>query len=808
VSDLLKDLRLGGRLLVKSPGYSVVVAFTLALAIGANSIIFGFTDLLLIRPLPFGDPSGVTFLYGVNPQRGVDRARTSLPDFMDWRARTTAFAQMAAFGGGAYTLTGQGEPLRVSALRATANLFGLWQLAPVAGRTFLPHEDRPGAAKVAVLSHHFWIGHFNGTSDVIGRSLVLNGEPYTVVGVLTPAIEIGSFESIDLWVPLTLDASGARRDDRALRVTALLKPGGSFNEASAEMLALARGLEQDHPETNAGWSARPLKLRDAIVGPDTWQILALLTIVVAFVLVVACANIANMMLARATARQKEMAVRIALGASRRRLLQQIVTESLLLGLAGGVLGVAVTGAGIRAIQATSNDYFFRQLMVGRHLLAFAFALSMLTPLLFSLLPALHASRADLNEALKGAGYRTSGGPKGRRSRAVLVVSQLALALMLLVVASLAARSVAAIEHEPPGVQTANLLTVQIQLESPKYREVQHAVPFTDQVIERLAALPGVRAAAAMTVLPLVASEPTIRFQIAGRPKPAPKDTPWASAVAITPEYLRVFDLRLRDGREFSRGDDGAAPRVALVSREAVRRFWPNGSPVGAHIDLVGEPATAATATAIEIVGIVDDVKSADPTEPAPPRIYRPLAQSPDRGVALVVRSAGDPTALAPAVRDVLRHVDPDLAISQIRRLDQIVREQFAENYVLVGLFASSALLALVLAGTGVYGVTAYGVSQRTQEIGIRMALGASRHSVLSLVLGQNGRLVVIGALIGVAGGAMLGRAMRSILYRVGPDDPVTFATVISVLTAVAFVASYLPARRASHIDPLTALRHE
>ena len=362
------------------------------------------------------------------------------------------------------------------------------------------------------------------------------------------------------------------------------------------------------------------------------------------------------------------------------------------------------------------------------------------------------------------------------------------------------------EQEPTGIHSANLLTLQIELEQPKYGNVQQAVPFSDQVLERLAALPGVRAAAGMTTLPLVPGEPTIRFRIAGRAKPTPKDTPWADAVSVSPEYLRVFDLTLRDGREFSRYDAAPAPPVALVSREAVRRYWPTGSPLGERIEVVDE--SGAPAPPIEIIGVVDDVKTDDPAEPAPPRIYRPLVQRPDRALAFVVRTMGDPAALAPSVRDVLRHVDPDVAVSRIRPLDEILREQFAENYVLVGLFASFALVGLVLAGTGLYGVTAYTVSQRTQEIGIRMALGANRRKVLSLILVQNARLVVAGALVGLGGGAVLGRSMRSILYRVGPDDPLTFTTVLSVLAAVAFVASYVPARRASHVDPLTALRHE
>jgi putative ABC transport system permease protein len=805
MTELVSDLRHGGRLLLKSPGYSLVVVATLALAIGANTIIFGFTDLLLLRPLPFGDPARIVFLYGVNPQHGIDRARTSLPDFLDWRAQMSAFDDMAAFRSAAYTLRGTAEPLRVSAMRATANLFGLWQLRPVVGRTFLPGEDRPGAPKAVVLSHHFWVTHFNSEPGVAARAVTLNGESYSVVGVLTPDIEVGSFEAIDVWVPLTLDASGARRDDRSLRVTAHLKPGVSFDRAAAELPDVARRLERAYVDTNAGWSARPLKLRDAIVGQNTWQILALLTIVVAFVLLVACANVANMMLARATARQKEMAVRIALGAGRGRLVRQLVTESVLLGLAGGVLGLLVTGAGIRAIQATSADYFFRQLTVSGHALAFTVSLSLLAPILFSLLPALQTSHVDLNDGLKDAGRGGSGGPKGGRSRAVLVVSQLALALMLLVVASLAARTVAATEQEPPGIQTANLLTLQVQLEPPKYQEIRQTGPISQAIVDRLAGLPGVRAAAAMTSLPLVSAEPTVRFQVIGRPTPAPKDVPWANTVAITLEYPRVFDLHLLEGRTFSRYDDAAAPPTALVNREAVRRYWPNASPVAQHVTIADE---SGTTSAIEIIGVVSDVKAEDPTDPVPPRIYRPLPQHPGRELAFVIRTDGDATALAPAVRDAVRNVDADLAVSQMRPLQQIMREQFAENYVLVGLFASFALLALVLAGTGLYGVTAYGVSQRTREIGIRMALGATRHSVLSLVLGQNAGLVAIGALIGLAGGAVLAQAMRSILYRVSTTDPVTFTAGFGILTAVALVATYLPARRASRVDPLTALRHE
>ena len=802
MSDLLKDLQLGVRLLLKSPGYSLVVALTLALAIGANAIIFAFTDLLLIRPLPFGNPARIVFIFSVNAQRGIDRARVSLPDFADFRSELTRVEEVAAFGGTTFTMTGDGDPVRITALRATANLFTLWELPTVLGRAFLGSEDKPGAPHVAVLSHRFWASHFNANPASVGRSVMLNGEPYTIVGVLSPAMEVGNFEEIDLWVPIAADPAAAARDDRSLRVVARLKNGASLEEASAEVAAVARRIEEAHQSTNQGWSARPLKLRDAIVGKGAWEIIAVLTIVVGFVLIVACANIANMMLARAIARQKEIAVRVALGATRSRIVRQMVTESVVLGLAGGLLGLLVTRAGIKGIQATADNYIFRNLSVSSHLITFAFALSVLAPLVFSLLPALQASRADLNDTLKEASHRASGGPTGRKSRAVLVVSQLALALMLVFVAALAARSVAAARTEPPGIQTANVLTVHVQLEAPKYQRDDQALPFAERTLERIATLPGVSAAAVANALPMVDPEATIRFDIAGRPKAAAQEVPWAVSSAITPEYAAVFALHLAAGRAFSRYDTAAAPPVAVISRETVRRYWPSSSAIGEFIQVGGESRP------IQIVGVVDDVKGEEITDPAPPRIYRPFAQAPARAIAIVARTSGDPLAIAPSVREVLRDVDRDVAVSPMRPLEDIMRERFAENYVLLGLFGSFALVALVLAGTGLYGVTAYGVSQRTQEIGIRMALGASPASVLSLVVGQNARLIAIGAVIGAAGGAALGRAMQAMLFHVGPTDPATFAEALAVLGGIALVATYVPARRASHIDPLLALRHE
>jgi putative ABC transport system permease protein len=803
VSHLFNDIRLGGRLLLKSPSYSAVVVLTLALAIGANTIIFSFADLFLLRPLPLGDPDRTVTLYSVDTQRGLLRARTSLPDFLDWRGANTTFDQMAAHQQAAYTLTRSGDPMRITAMRATANLPAMWELKTVAGRTFLPREDTPGAAKVAMLSHRFWREHFAGDPTVVGRSLTLNGEPYTVVGVLTDEIEIGTMIAIDVWIPLTVDAASARRDDRVLGVSARLKPGVRFAQAAAELPAIAQRLERDYPATNAGWSARALTLRESIAGPQAWIILLLLVIVVVLVLVIACANVANMMLARASARAKEMAVRLALGAGRLRLVRQLMSESVLLGLAAGAIGLGLARGGLKVIQAASNEPFFKMLVINAHVLEFAVALSVIAPLAFSVVPALQASNADLNDALKEGGRRASGGVRGRRSRAVLVVSQLALALMLLVVAGLITRTVAAIEHVPTGIDPSNVLTLQVQLDPPTYRDVARAVTFADQLAERLRALPGARAAAVTSRLPLIAPEPAVRFHVQGQAVGTAKDTPWANEIAIAGDYLRVFNVRLAAGRALSARDDAAGVKVAVISREAARRYWGAASPLGARIEIQGEDATRLT---VAIVGVVDDVKSADLTEPMPPRIYVPLAQHPERSVAFAVRTEGDPGSMAPSVRAAIRAADADLAVSQIQPLTTLLFDAFREDRVLVGMFLAFAFVALLLSGAGLYGVTAYSVSQRTHEIGIRLALGATAGDVLTMIVGQNARLVGAGALIGVLGGIGLGAAMRSLLYRVGSTDPATFAGVLAVLTLVAFLASYLPARRATRVDPLDCLR--
>jgi putative ABC transport system permease protein len=673
----------------------------------------------------------------------------------------------------------------------------------VAGRTFLPGEDAPGAPKAALLSHRFWREHFAAESGVVGRSVTLNGEPFTVVGVLTDKIEIGNMAALDVWLPLTIDADGGARDARVFSVSARLQPATTIAQAAAELRTIAQQLERAYPATNAGWSANALTIRESIGGPNAWIVLLLLIVVVVFVLIIACANVANMMMARATARAREMAVRLALGAGRLRLARQLIGESILLGLVGGTCGLGVAHGGIRAIQAASNEPFFKMLVINAHVLEFAFALSVLAPLVFSVLPALAASRADLNDALKDGGRRASGGRRGRHSRAVLVVAQLALALMLLVVAGLVTRTVAAMERVPTGIDAEHVLTLQVQLDSPKYADTARVKIFADQFVERLRTLPGVRVAALSDRVPLVEPEPVERFQVRGQPPGRAADVPWARAVTVGGDYFEVFGIRRSAGRLFSARDNATATKVAIISREAARRYWGGASPIGSLIDVVGDHDDRES---LQIVGVVEDVKTTDVTEPMPPRIYRPFAQRPQRAVSFAVRSNGDPAQLGPSIRDAMRIADRDLAVSQIRPLASELFDTFRENRVLVGMFVAFALVALLLSGAGLYGITAYAVSQRTSEIGIRMALGATEGDVLKMIVGQNARLVGVGAIVGVFGGLGLGSLMRSILYGVEGTDPATFAGVLAILTTVALLASYVPARRATRVDPLECLR--
>ncbi len=799
--DLVQDVRYGARLLVKQPGFTTVVGLTLALAIGANTLIFSIVSFMLLRPLPLRNIDTLASIFAIDPQRGSDRARVSYQDFLDWQAKTRTFSALGAMTSGTYTLSGHGEPMRVEAQRVSWNLLDIWGFKLELGRNFRAEEDAPGAGHAVILSDGFWRRQFAADPGIVGQAITLNGEPYTVVGVLDPEAELGNLSLIDVWTPLALPAD-TPRDTRDLRVYGRLGPGATVAQASAEVETVARQLQQDHPVTNTGWNARVVPALVAMTGANGWLVLGLLGVFVSLVLVIACANVANLMLARAVARRKEIALRAALGAGRLRLVRQILTESLLLGLLGGAVGLAIAKGGLLIMQAVAYEPFFQQIVLDHRVLVFAASLSLLTPLLFSFLPALQASRLDLNEALKEGG-RTSGGGRGR-SRNALVVAQLGLAMTLLVLSGLIIRTAIAEAHLAIGFDPANVLTMHVDLTGPRYPDDERARLFYDTVVDRLARLPGVATAAVVDDLPAFGSPGSTDFSIEGRPAPTLSDRPWALRTTASPDYFRTFDIPLVRGRVFTRDDGPQAAGVALVSREAARRYWPDGDPVGQRIRL-GDPNQAGPW--LTVVGVVGDVlNNPDLNGPENPQLYVPAAQHPSRAMAIAVRTTTDAGGLLAAVRSTIHEVDPDQAVYDARTMAQRFHEELASDRLLYGMFTAFAFVALLLASAGLYGVMSYSVAQRSQEFGVRLALGARGADVMRLVMGQGVKLLVVGLAFGLLGGRALAQVIAGVLLGVGPNDPLTFGGVTLVLATVALLASYVPARRAIAIDPIRTLR--
>ena len=806
VSGVWQDVRFGARLLAKESATALVIVFTLALAIAANTIVFGFTDLLLLRPLPLGNITRLVAVYTISAQHGQDRQPVSIPDFLDMRAQSASFDGLSAMSRQQVSLTGSGEPRAINVAYVTANHLRVWGVPAIKGRTFLDGEDAIDRGRVTVLSHHFWKSHFAGADSAIDQTLMLNGRSYTVIGVLTPDIELGNIGQTDVWLPLELGAS-ARRDDLSLIVFGVLKPGASLAGAQAELRTIDERLQQAYPATNAGRQWVALSGRDATVGTATWVLLALLTTVVGLVLLVACANVATVMLARASARRREIAVRVALGASRGRLVRQLVLEGLLLGLASGGLGLLLAYVGLSSFRALSIERYFQNLAINFNLLTFTFFLSLLAPVLFGVMPALQSSRPNLNEDLKDGGRDAASSVRGGRSRSVLVVVQVGFAFAVLIVSGLIVRTVVAMEHVPVGVNTDGLLTLRVRFDPPNYVDDATRFRTVESILDRLAAVPGVVAAGASTGVPVVDGEPTRRFAVAGRPVPPAKDLPWMFEAATAGEYARALDLRVLDGRMWRPDDRASGWNVAVVNREAARRYWPGESPIGAHVTMA-EPEGRLAGDAIEIVGIVDNVLGSSVNEPAPPRMYRPLARRPLTSVAFEVRAAGDIAAVAPALREALRAADRDLAVSDIRTFGDEMKAELRSQDLIMSLFGSFAAIGLIVAISGIYGVTAFSVGQRRHEIGVRLALGASASGVVRLIMRGSFRLIGIGVALGLLGGWAIGLTMRNILFGVGAIDPLTSLAVLAVVGLGGFVATYLPAHRVVSIDPAVVLKRD
>ncbi|HEV2915193.1 MAG TPA: ABC transporter permease [Pyrinomonadaceae bacterium] len=813
MSTFWQDLRYGARMLLRKPGFTLVAVITLALGIGANTAIFTVVNAVLLRSLPYPQPEQLVRIGGTNLQRNKTLGTMSPQDFYDWRDRNTVFESIAAYDSWSPSLTGTGEPERLAAGRVSASFFNVLKSEPALGRSFLPTEEQRGNQMVAVLSYGLWQRRFGADPKIVGRQIMLNSVGYTVVGVMprdfeSPQFSGIGFEQPELWAPFAPDLTQWSRSGRAVDAAiARLKAGVSLEQAQAEMHLIARQLQQQYPEENAGEDVSLASLHGQLVGKIRSALLVFL-VAVGFVLLIACANVANLLLARAAARQREMAIRTALGAGRYRIVRQLLTESLLLSALGGLLGLLLALWATDYLVALGSDSIPRLGSIGLDLrvLSFTTALTFLTGIAFGLAPAISTSNPDLNETLKEGGRTSTGGAGRQRVRSLLVVSEIALSLLLLIGAGLLIKSFMRLQRVDPGFDPRNVLSMSIFLPGTKYPEESQHVAFFDQLDERAASLPGVEAVGMVSNLPVSGNFDTVSFYIEGQPVPAPANVPDVERYTINSDYFRAMGIPLLSGRPFGAQDRADAPAVAIIADTAARRFWPNESPIGKRIKLgsLDNPERPW----ISIVGVVGDVRHYGLDIAPEPQLYLPHRQNPTQFMTLVVRSTGNPEGQIAAVREQVWAIDRDQPVFNIKPMESFVAESIAPRrftMLLLGLFAT---VALVLAIIGLYGVMSYAVTQRTHEIGVRMALGAQGSDVLKMIVGHAMTLVMIGVVTGLVAAFALTRVISSFLYGVSATDAWTFVAVPLLLCAVAAAASYLPARRATKVDPMVALRYE
>ena len=809
MDTLFQDIRYAFRMLAKKPGFTIAAVLAISLGIGANTAIFSVVNAVLLRSLPYKDPDRLAVIFS-NKQGAVrGSGSASYLDAVDWRKQSQSFEEMAMFHNAGYTLTGGGEPERINGARASAEFFPLLGVEAVEGRTFRPEEDKPGAERVAVISHELWERRFGRDAGLIGQKLTLDGQSYTVVGILPPhfrfPVEVGDAE---IWSPAVHDGEVIeQRGAHYLKVVGRLKPGVTVGEAQAEMDAIAARLEQQYPDENTGRVVSLAPLYEHLVGSIRRSLLILLG-AVGLVLLIACFNVANLMLARAASRAKEIAIRTALGASRKRVVRQLLTESLLLAIIGGGAGLLLALWGIELLIALGPTDIPRlnDISIDGPVLWFTFAASVMTGIIFGLAPALKASKPDLNESLKEGGRGTSENFNRHSLRNTLVVAQMAFTLMLLVGAGLLVKSFLKLQQVDPGFASPeNVMTMRISLPS-RYEENEQSAAFIKQVTERVGNVPGVESVGAISVIPLAGTNIRTTFNIKKRPFPANQEPP-IELRAVTPNYFRAMGVPVLKGRPFNEQDVKGKPGAIIISDTMARQYWPAEDPLGQVVS-IGVSVSENEPTEWEIVGIVGNVKhfSLD-TEPVP-EMYVPHAQQPWTSMTLVARSQSDPRALIDPIRSQVLAVDHDQPVSNIRTMGEVVASSIAQQRFYMLLLSLFAVMALVLAAVGIFGVMSYSVTERTREIGIRMALGAQTRDVLRFIVGQGVMLAMIGVVIGLAGALLLTQFMAKMLYEVKAFDPVTFIVISLLLVGVALLACYIPARRATKVDPMVALRYE
>ena len=810
MQTFFRDLRYSARMLIKSPGFTAVAVLSIALGVGANTAVFSVINTVLLKSLPYKDPQSLMLLWGTSESDGAlrNRSQVSATDTADFRKHSTSFEEVATYSGWFPIMTGDGHAERVPAIQVGDGFFNVMKGTPILGRVFTAEEQEDGKDFVIVLGYGLWQRRFGGDPEIVGKKVLLNSRPYTIVGVMGPDFRALPSTLVlpegQFYRPVAEGYDDSKRDERHLRAIARLKPGVTIGQAQAEMTVLAQRLEQAYPLTNKGRGVHIASITEDTIGGTSralWMILG----AVGFVLLVACANVANLLLARSTARQKEMTIRSAIGAARGQLIRQLLTESLVLAALGGGLGllIAFWGTGLIEKIGSKINPMFNGFTIDLRCLAFTLGVSIITGLIFGLAPALQMSRPNLAESLKESARGSGGSVKGNRLRGALVITEVAMTLVLLVAAGLLVRTLLRLNRVDKGFNSQNVLTMNIGLPSLKYPKPENVIAFYQQATERISALPGVKAAGITSVLPLSDNFDGRGLDVEDHPKPRGEEYN-VDLYVVTPGYLRAMEIPLQKGRTITEHDKTSTEKVALINRRMADELWANQDPIGKRIRFSGEDKNPWWT----IVGIVNDVSQYSLDQKAPMQIYLSHEQFPTSFNTIVVKTNGQPETVTAAVRNAILSVDSEQAVFNVATLQELQANSILLRSFFMLLLIIFALLALVLAVVGIYGVMSYAVTQRTQEIGIRLALGARAGDVLSLILRNGMILTLAGVLLGLAGSFFLTRLLATLLFGVEPTDAATFASVSIALIVAAFVACYIPARRATKVDPLVSLRYE
>ena len=811
LEDLVQDLRYGWRVLRKNPGFAGVAVLTLALGIGANTAIFSVVYAVLLKPLPYTNPEQLFTAFQANAQQGIAETGCSYLNFEEWRAQNHVFSELAGILAHQLTLTGRGEPSVVNTSVVTPELFALLDVKPVAGRIFFPQDGKQGAPSVVLVSEDLWRGRFGADPKIIGTSIDLDKRPFTVIGILPTAFRTPFFNTKqEVWIPLVQDPLFStfmpQRGVHLLPALGRLKPGVSVAQAQAEMDAISGRLAGEFPAENKGWSVRLVPLQKEIVGDVKTALLVLLG-AVGLVLLIACVNIANLLLTRATSRSREIAVRITLGAGRTRIVRQLLGEAAVLGLFGGVAGIGLAYWGVQVLSSLlpRNLPLVNVIRVDNVVLGFALLLSAVASVVFGLAPALLVANSDLQTSLREGDIRSGESGNRRRARSFLAAGEIALAMVLLVTAGLLLRSFSKLMSVSLGFNVQRIVKADVSLPRFQYSTPQQWTSFSDELLARIQAQPGLQDSAVAVPRPIIDRQVNLRFEIVGNPPFSAGASRTADYVSISPDYFRVMGIPLIAGRFFNQHDVMSAPRVSVISQAMARLYFPNQDPLGKRLTFGFPPGGAAER---EIVGIVGDVRDVALGQAPGPMMYVPYAQAPFWGANLIVKSTMSPSSVAGAIRQEVRMIDKDLPVTDVALMPGIIEASIAQPRLGTSLLSLFAAMALVLAAIGIFGVISYSVSQRTREIGIRMALGAQPENVLKQVLEEGAWLAAIGLAAGLAGSFAATRLITRLLFGVKPTDPLTFAAVAVILTGVTLAASYIPARQATRVDPIVALRYE